>query len=106
MNRTWAAAAAAMIIVLAPRDAAARAILHDPVSLNIGVNCQWQSRCMSEQHWAMRHALDYVARARPPHSRVYLCNRNAKRAGNRVDWIGFNHCIHNRALTPMNRTRH
>lgn len=82
-----------------------RPILYDPVSLNIGVNCQWQSRCMSQQHSAMRRALKYVARQRPPQWRVQLCNRNARRAGNRVDWIGFEHCIRNPALRPVKRTR-
>lgn len=82
-----------------------RPILYDPVSLNIGVNCQWQSRCMVQQHRAMRRALNYVARQRPPQWRVQLCNRNARRAGNRVDWIGFDHCIANRALKPVKRLR-
>lgn len=82
-----------------------RPILYDPVSLNIGVNCQWQSRCMSQQHRAMRHALDYVGREKPPQWRVHLCNRNARRAGNRVDWIGFEHCVGNPRLKPVKRTR-
>jgi hypothetical protein len=106
MKWTWVAAAAMITIGLAPEDASARAILYDPVALNIGVNCQWQSRCISQQRSAMRQALNYVARQRPPQSRVHLCNRNARRAGNRVDWIGFDHCIRNVTLTPMDRTRH
>lgn len=105
MKWIWAAAAAAMAMASAPRSASARALLHDPVSLNIGVNCQWQPRCMSQQHLAMHQALDYVAKRRPPQSRIHLCNRNARRTGNRVDWIGFNHCIRNVRLTPVKRTR-
>ena len=88
-----------------PAGAAQRPILYDPVSLNIGVNCQWQPRCMSRQHSAMRSALKYVRVQRPPQWRVQLCNRNARRAGNRVDWIGFDHCIRNPVLRPVNRTR-
>lgn len=105
MNWTLAAAAVAITMVFAGGRADARAILHDPVSLNIGVNCQWQSRCMAQQHSAMRHALEYVSMKRPPQARVHLCNRNARRAGNRVDWIGFNHCIRNVRLTPLDRLR-
>jgi hypothetical protein len=72
----------------------------DGVGLNIGVNCQWQERCMSKQRGAMRRALNYVARVRPPPWRIHLCNRNAGRGASRVDWIGFHHCIRNGLLRP------
>jgi hypothetical protein len=37
-------AAAAVAFVAFSRGASARPLLHDPVELNIGVNCQWQAR--------------------------------------------------------------
>jgi hypothetical protein len=77
-----------------------RPILYDAVALNIGVNCQWQSQCMSQQRSAMKHALSYVGKQRPPQWRVHVCNRNASRGGVRVDWVGFDHCIRNTALKP------
>ncbi len=73
---------------------------YDPVALNIGVNCQWQSRCMADQRRAMNRALSFVAATRPPQWRVQLCNRNAGRGGYRVDWVGFDHCIRNSLLRP------
>jgi hypothetical protein len=75
-------------------------MIHDPVALNIGINCQWQSRCMTQQRAAMKRALSYVEKYRPPQWRVHLCNRNAARGGDRVDWVGFDHCIQNAALKP------
>lgn len=77
-----------------------RPMLHDPVALNIGVNCQWQQRCMAAQRAAMGRALTFVATRKPPQWRVQLCNRNAGRGGVRVDWVGFDHCIRNAALRP------
>ena len=80
-------------------EGAARApVLHDGVALNIGVNCQWQPRCMAQQRAAMNHGLKFVSKTRPPQWRIQLCNRNANRGGNRVDWIGFDHCIRNSGL--------
>jgi hypothetical protein len=96
MKHILAAAALAAISVSATAER--RAVLHDPVALNIGVNCQWQPRCMAQQRAAMNRALSFVARTRPPHWRVQLCNGNARRGRNRVDWIGFDHCIRNAAL--------
>jgi hypothetical protein len=93
-------AAAAMGIFAARADAAQRPMLYDAVALNIGVNCQWQSRCMKQQRGAMKHALSYVTKEKPPQWRVHLCNRNASRGGVRVDWLGFDHCIRNAALQP------
>ena len=101
------AAAAAAILMPAIALGRGRAMLHDPVSLNIGVICQWQARCMTLQRSAMTRALGYVARHRPPHWRVQLCNRNAGRSGYRVDWIGFDNCVRNPGLRapkhPRNR---
>ena len=99
------AAAAAATLVPTTASGRGRAMLHDPVSLNIGVVCQWQSRCMTRQRSAMNRALAYVARHRPPHWRVQLCNRNAGRSANRVDWIGFDNCIRNPALRSPQHPR-
>jgi hypothetical protein len=96
MERILVAAALAAIPFSA--GAERRALLHDPVALNIGVNCQWQPRCMADQRGAMSHSLGFVAKTRPPQWRIQLCNRNAGRGGNRVDWIGFDHCIRNTRL--------
>jgi hypothetical protein len=93
-------AAAALISLPAPVGAERRPLLYDPVSLNIGINCQWQSNCMSRQRSAMKTALAYVSRARPPQWRVQLCNRNAGKSGTRIDWIGFDHCVRNPKLRP------
>lgn len=94
-----------MALQAADARAERRSILHDPVALNIGINCQWQARCMAKQRAAMKRALAYVAKTRPPQWRVHLCNRNASRGGNRVDWIGFENCIRNSALEPQPKTR-
>jgi hypothetical protein len=72
--------------------------INDSVGLNIGLNCQWQRKCMSAQDKAMRHALDYVRKEQPPSWRVHLCNRNASIGRFRVDWIGFNNCIRNTSI--------
>src|SRR5436190_1386515 len=85
-------AVAALAAIPLMGSGATASVLHDPVTLNIGVNCQWQTRCMSQQRGAMKRALNFVARSRPPQWRVQLCNRNARRGGNRVDWVGFDHC--------------
>ncbi len=97
-------AAAALAMLPISTGVAARPLLYDAVALNIGVNCQWQSRCMSEQRLAMKRALSYVAKQRPPHWRVEMCNRNAGKGGYRVDWVGFDHCIRNTALRPSARS--
>jgi hypothetical protein len=89
-------------VVLA-NGAPARPLLHDPVELNIGVNCQWQAHCMTAQRAAMKRSLAYVASAHPPQWRVQLCNRNAARGGYRVDWVGYDHCIRNKTLKRASR---
>jgi hypothetical protein len=93
-------AATALAVLSTPTDAAQHPLLRDPVTLNIGVNCAWQPRCMAQQEHAMKSALTYVEKHRLPHWRVQLCNRNASRGGNRVDWVGFDHCIRNPSLKP------
>jgi hypothetical protein len=80
--------------------APAAAPLYEPVSLNIGVACQWQQACINKQNKAMKRALKYVRKSDPPDWRIHLCNRNASRKGQRVDWIGFDHCIRNTELRP------
>jgi hypothetical protein len=101
----WLLAAAAAAMLVTPFAlAGARPMLHDPVALNIGVVCQWQARCIARQSAAMRRALNYVAKRRPPQWRIQLCNRNAGRSGYRVDWIGFDNCIRNAALRAPSRT--
>jgi hypothetical protein len=79
-------------------EARALAPLHDPVTLNIGLNCQWQKRCIEAQVRAMNRARSYVAKRKPPLWRIHKCNRNAARTGARVDWIGFDNCIRNPQL--------
>jgi hypothetical protein len=78
--------------------------LNDPVLLNIGVVCQWQHRCIGAQQKAMKSALSYVKK-HPAAWKVEVCNRNAGRNGTRKDWIGFNNCIRNPAITPPRARR-
>lgn len=92
--------AAVVIICASSGTAAASAPLADPVALNIGISCQWQQRCMSQQKKAMKRALKYVKNEQPPTWRIELCNRNASRKGRRVDWIGFNNCVRNAVFRP------
>jgi hypothetical protein len=92
---------AALLFALAAPVAAAP--LHDPVALNIGLNCQWQPRCIAQQYHAMKRALSYVSKKRPAAWRVHQCNRNAARKRNRVDWIGFDNCIRNTMLRASSR---
>jgi hypothetical protein len=80
--------------------------LYDPVFLNIGFVCRWEARCMDRQDDAMRRSLKYVKNKNPPASRIQQCNRNAGRKGQRVDWIGFEHCIRNDQLRPSNERRY
>ena len=72
--------------------------LYDPVTLNIGLSCQWQKHCIDEHRRAMRRSLKYVAKYHPPIWRIHQCNRNASRKWERVDWIGFNNCVRNTSL--------
>ena len=99
----WILAIALLALTSAAVAAGRHPLLYDPVALNIGVNCQWQSRCMEQQHAAMTRALTYVRTRHPSRAQVQLCNRNARRAGNRVDWIGYEHCIKNPAMRHARR---
>jgi len=97
---------AAMAATRAESRSSAPPPLYDPVFLNIGFVCRWEPRCMDRQDDARKDALSYVRKRNPPAWRVQLCNRNAGRRGDRVDWIGFNHCIRNATLTqPPRRQR-
>jgi hypothetical protein len=100
----WALAAATLATVVSAGAAGAWSNspppLYDPVFLNIGFVCHWDRRCMDRQDDARKAALKYVRKKNPPVWRVQLCNRNAGRRGERVDWVGFNHCIRNQGLVP------
>lgn len=74
--------------------------LKDPVFLNIGFICKWQTRCIKNQQRAMKRSLHYVKKYRPPAWKIQLCNRNASRRPGRVDWIGYYNCLRNTALRP------
>ena len=108
----WTIAAAIMLATTAADASEARPVsippLYDPVFLNIGFVCRWESRCMNRQDDARKRSLKFVRKYNPPAWRVELCNRNAGRHRERVDWIGFEHCIRNEALRPApapSRTR-
>jgi hypothetical protein len=91
---------AATALIAATPGARAAAPIYDPVALNIGINCQWQQRCIGKQRRAMKDAHGYMAKPGVPLWRIHLCNRNAARSVQRVDWVGFNNCIRNAALQP------
>ena len=91
---------AALLVFSAATAAPAAAPIYDAVSLNIGLTCQWQERCIARQQRAMKRALKYVDKYDPPAWRIQLCNRNASRKRNRVDWVGFENCVRNAALRP------
>jgi hypothetical protein len=55
---------------------------------------------MDRQDDARKSALKFVRKQNVPAWRIQLCNRNAGRRGERVDWVGFDHCVRNSALTP------
>ena len=97
---------AAILLALSSTAMAAQAAvpLYDSIGLNIGFNCRWQQSCIVEQQRAMKHSLAYVKRQQPPVWRVQLCNRNASRGRNRVDWVGFHNCIRNASLGPLGRS--
>ena len=94
--------ALALVLLGFVRPAVA-APLHDSVSLNIGLNCQWQARCIAQQEKAMKRALSYVSKKRPAAWRIHQCNRNAARKRYRVDWVGFDNCIRNATLRTAPR---
>ena len=100
----WRLSAVAAIFVVGALPASATSNapppLYDPVFLNIGFICRWDARCMDRQDDARKHALKYVRKKGPAAWRVQLCNRNAHRKGQRVDWVGFDNCIRNEVLRP------
>jgi hypothetical protein len=96
---TAASVAAALLASAGP--AAGSPPIADGLKLNIGLNCQWQRRCMEQQEAAMHRALHYVRQAQPARWRIHQCNRNAARTRFRVDWVGFDNCIRNAWLRPM-----
>jgi hypothetical protein len=97
----WAFAAMSLALSSTAMAAQAAVPLYDSIGLNIGFNCRWQQRCIVEQQRAMKRSLAYVKRQQPPAWRVQLCNRNASRGRNRVDWVGFDNCIRNVSLRPQ-----
>ena len=91
---------AAAVVCGRAASARAPAPLYDPIVLNIGIMRQWRQSCQRGQLKAMKAANKFVARANPPLWRIHLCNRNARRGAASADWIGFNACIRNAALSP------
>lgn len=87
-------------LLLSPASAAFAGTvpIYDPTTLNIGINCQWQRKCMMAQQRAMKRALGYVNAKHPPHPLIQQCNRNARRSPSRIDWVGFDNCIRNASL--------
>lgn len=94
-----AAAAAGAAFAAAPAGAKLPP-LRDPVFLNIGFVCRWETRCIERQQRAMKRSLAFVKKQRPPAWKVQLCNRNASRyrGRGRVDWVGYYNCIRNPKL--------
>jgi hypothetical protein len=90
--------AALAIAGIGPAEARPLAPLYDPVSLNIGLACQWKHSCVEVQTRAMKRARSYVAKRKPALGQIHQCNRNAARTGGRVDWVGFDNCIRNGKL--------
>lgn len=72
--------------------------IHDPRLSNIGLNCHWEARSMKVQRRAMTRALTYIWKTKPAPGRLHRCNRIAARGLSRIDWVGFDQCIHNHAM--------
>ena len=88
--------AVALAVVSAPAASGAKVPpLRDPVFLNIGFVCRWHTPCVERQQKAMKRALSYVKKRKPPSWKIQQCNRNASRYRGRVDWTGFERCIKN-----------
>ena len=88
-----------LLALLGAASSAARTPpLRDPVLIRIGIICRWERNCVREQLAAMASALRYVERKSPPQQRINICNRNASRGSDRVDWVGFYNCIRNRRV--------
>ena len=98
-------AGAVMLAVIGSAAQGRTPLIRDPVRLNIGIVCSWNSACMSKQDKAMRSALGYVRRHDPPNWKIQQCNRNASRSRYRVDWIGYFNCIRNSKLKRRSARR-
>lgn len=98
-------AIAAAALVSAGADARRVPPIRNPVLLNMGFVCKWQSLCIQRQQRAMDSGLRYLRTNSVPAWRVRLCNRNSSRGGTRKDWVGFNNCLRNRALRPPARLK-
>ena len=96
-------AIAAVALVSAGADAKRPPPIRNPVLLNMGFVCKWQSPCIRRQQSAMRSSLGYLKVRSVPAWKVRLCNRNSSRGGTRKDWVGFNNCLRNPALRPRRR---
>ena len=105
MIRAMFVSLALAVGVAAAAPAASRPLIRNPALLNIGFVCKWHRECIGRQERAMKRALAYVKKSRPPAWKIQLCNRNASRRGTRVDWIGYNNCIRNPSLVPPRTTR-
>jgi hypothetical protein len=93
-------------LIVPVSGASAVAPLYNPITLNIGINCQWEQRCQRRQLKAMEAAHRFIAGEHPPAWKIHTCNRNARRGASRVDWTGFNDCIRNpRIWPPLPRRR-
>lgn len=99
----WVLLTAAFGSLFVGPDARALARKAHPVVQNIGSLCRWQKQCMAIQHRSMQSALSFVSSTRLPMWRVHLCNRNAARASNKIDWVGFDACIRNKKLKRPKR---
>ena len=88
----------ALAMAVGASPASAAPLIRNPAMINIGFVCRWQQSCMNTQQRAMRRALSYVRKARPPVWKIQQCNRNAARGRSRVDWIGYYNCIRNPRL--------
>jgi hypothetical protein len=95
----------ALALVASAAGAETAAPIYDPVTLNVGVSCQWQQTCQRRQMKAMVAARKYMAAKNPSLAKIHLCNRNARRGTAKVDWIGFNDCIRNPHLLPRQGRR-
>lgn len=98
----------AILVAAAAAGAAGAKVppLRDPVFLNIGFVCQWQERCIQKQQRAMKKAIGFTKKYKPPGWKIHLCNRRAvQRRSGRVDWISYNNCIRNPAVQRSSASR-
>ena len=69
------AALAAFAMISAAPEVCATAPIYDPMTLNIGINCQWQPRCQRQQTKAMDDARKFIAAYDVPLWRIHVCTR-------------------------------